>query len=50
LLTDAIIEGLNERKKEKDEMEAQKQGEEAAAKEVAAAKEEAAAAEKSAEA
>lgn len=31
LLTDAIIEGLNERKKEKDEMEAQKQGEEAAA-------------------
>lgn len=28
LLTDAIIEGLNERKKEKDEVEAQKQGEE----------------------
>lgn len=33
LLTDAIVEGLNERKKEKDEMEAQKQGEDSAAKE-----------------
>ncbi|MBI1222811.1 MAG: 30S ribosomal protein S2 [Bacteroidetes bacterium] len=30
LLTDAISEGLNERKKEKEEMEAQKQGEDAA--------------------
>lgn len=36
LLTDAIVEGLNERKKEKDEVEAQKQGEEAPAKEEAA--------------
>jgi len=49
LLTDAIIEGLNERKKEKDEMEAQKQGEEVAAKEAAAAKKKEAA-EKTAEA
>jgi len=42
LLTDAIIEGLNERKKEKDEMEAQKLGEELAAKEAAVEKEAAA--------